>query len=158
MTGKKWGILIGMLVICFWSVISIGVWRTGQTAKEIPAAAEPARLDTAAQYRLEREQLRSMQKSQLNDIIHDEKTEPEITAAAQRQLMDLLDREETEKVLEGMLSIRGFENSVVAVSGNSVNAFIQSEMITKQESIIIMDMICRQTGIQSGNIKIIPVN
>lgn len=128
---------------------------TVPAAESVEAAVEE---DAIAAFRTEREQLREMQKAQLNDLIHDSGTEAEIAAMAQRQLLDLCGREEHEVTLEGLLALRGFENPVVTVQADSVNVLLKAQLVTQQECSVILDLVCRETGVQSGNVKIIPIN
>ena len=106
----------------------------------------------------EREQLRAMQKAQLNEIVHGDGSEPEIAALAQRQLMELCSREEHELTLEGLLTIRGFDDPLVTVQSDSVNVLLRTQAVTQQECSIILELVCRETGVQSGNVNIIPIN
>ena len=112
---------------------------------------------TPEQFRTERQQLRSMQKAQLNEIIFSG-ADADTVDLAQRQLMDILTREEQENTLEGLLEIRGFQDAVVSVHRDSVSVLICADVLTQQESGVILDLVCRETGFLSGNIKIIPVN
>ena len=36
--------------------------------------------------------------------------------------------------------------------------FFFRQVITRQESAAILELVCRETGAQAGNVKIIPVN
>lgn len=110
------------------------------------------------QFRREREQLRAMQRAQLNEIIYDAATDSELRSAAQRRLMDLGKAEEAETNIEGIIRMRGWEDCVATVQQDSVNVLVCAELITRQESSIILDLVCRETGVQAGNVKIIPVN
>ena len=128
---------------------------TVPAAESVEAAVEE---DAIAAFRTEREQLRAMQKAQLNEIVHGDGSEPEIAALAQRQLMELCSREEHELTLEGLLTLRGFDDPVVTVQSDSVNVLLRAELVTQQECSVILDLVCRETGVQSGNVKIIPIN
>lgn len=109
-------------------------------------------------FRTARQQLRAMEKAQLNDVAHDESADAELIAMAQRQLLRLCEREEQEMTLEGILALRGWKNAIVTIGEDNVNVLISTEMITQQESSIILEQICRETGVTSGNVKIIPIN
>ena len=114
--------------------------------------------DPIEEFRTTRQQLRAMQKAQLNDVAHDADTDEELAAMAQRQLLLLCEREEQELTLEGILQMRGWERTVVTVHENSVNVLLSAQTLTQQESSVIMELVCRETGIMSGNVKIIPIN
>ena len=110
------------------------------------------------QFRREREQLRAMQRAQLNEIIHDAQTDADIRGAAQRQLLEMNAAETAETTLEGVIRMRGWEDCVVTAQPDSVNVLLCAELITQQESSMILELVCRETGIQSGGVKIIPIN
>ena len=136
-------------------------WWMGRSSVDVPVAPVNAAVqeeDAVAAFRTEREQLRAMQKAQLNEIVHGDGSELEIAALAQRQLMELCSREEHELTLEGLLTLRGFDDPVVTVQSDSVNVLLRSELVTQQECSVILDLVCRETGVQSGNVKIIPIN
>ena len=136
-------------------------WWMGRSSVDMPVAPVNAAVqeeDAVAAFRTEREQLRAMQKAQLNEIVHGDGSEPEIAALAQRQLMELCSREEHELTLEGLLTLRGFDDPVVTVQSDSVNVLLRAELVTQQECSVILDLVCRETGVQSGNVKIIPIN
>ena len=136
-------------------------WWMGRSSVDVPVAPVNAAVqeeDAVAAFRTEREQLRAMQKAQLNEIVHGDGSEPEIAALAQRQLMELCSREEHELTLEGLLTLRGFDDPVVTVQSDSVNVLLRAELVNQQECSVILDLVCRETGVQSGNVKIIPIN
>lgn len=114
--------------------------------------------DPIAKFRTEREQLRAMQKSQLNEIIHGGSADAEIVGMAQRRLIELCASEETESTIEGVLRLRGYEDCVATVHASSVNVLVRSELLTLQDSSLILELVCRESGAQSGNVKIIPIN
>ena len=129
---------------------------TVDRAGEAPAFSEAVR-DPMAQFRLEREQLRSRQEAQLNDIIHSEDTDAQIASRARQALLDLLEQTRVENVLEGVLQSRGFEDALASVSSGSANVLVRGEALTQQETAIILDLVLRETGLTGGNVKIIPV-
>ena len=124
-----------------------------------PASADaaPQPIDSLAQFRTEREQLRAREEAQLNDIIHDSNTTEETRNQAQQRLIALLDAAAKECVLEGILQSRGFEDALVSVNDNSVNAIVRRETLTQRESAVILELILRETGVTGGNVKIIPI-
>ena len=151
--------VVGLIVLSM-AMAAVGWWM-GCSSVNVPVAPVNAAVqgeDAVATFRTEREQLRAMQKAQLNEIVHDDATEAEIAALAQRQLMELCSREEHELTLEGLLTLRGFDDPVVTVQSDSVNVLLRAELVTQQECSVILDLVCRETGVQSGNVKIIPIN
>jgi len=118
----------------------------------------PSEIEPIIRYRTEREQLRQMQKSQLNDIIFGENSDDEIVRSAQEQLLNMLETERTEVLLESILHLRGFEEAVVMINGESINVLIGTEDHDENKIAIIYDLIMTETGISGGNTKIIPIN
>lgn len=156
------GIVIGIVILLCLCASALAMWciqSAGQNIREASADLENPIYETPIDaYKTAREQLRSMQKAQLNDIAHGADTDAELAAMAQRQLLDLCKREEQELNLEGILQMRGFSKPVAIVQDHSVNILIQTDLITQQDSRVILDLVCRETGISSGNVKIIPIN
>ena len=151
-----WVAALGILV-CMAAVVFSGVRQMRQDVAA-SATAVGKELSAVERFRLLREQLRAMEKAQLNDVAHGSDTDPELAAMAQRQLVELCAREEQELTLEGVLSMRGWEDPVVTVHAGSVNVLLRAEAVTRQESAAILELVCRETGVQSGNVKIIPIN
>ena len=159
---RQWGKwLIGAafvgLALCMAVVLFVGV---RQMRRDIaPAMSEAVEeLSAVERFRTLRQQLRAMEKAQLNDVAHGSNTDPELAAMAQRQLVALCEREEQELTLEGVLSMRGWEDPVVTVHADSVNVLLYTEAVTRQESAAILELVCRETGVQSSNVKIIPMD
>lgn len=113
--------------------------------------------DPIQQFRTEREQLRQMQKNELNEIIYTQNADVGIVRAAQEQLLDLLETERLEVLTEGILHLRGFEGAVVILNGDSANVLIGEEILDVQKSTLIMELIVSETGVSTGNVKIIPI-
>ena len=95
--------------------------------------------DPLTAFRTERAQLRERQRAELNDIIHDAATDPDTLSSAKRRLMELMDSERAETDIEGVLSARG-------------------ETLDRRKTAVILDLVLRQTGVTSQNVKIIPIN
>lgn len=114
--------------------------------------------DPLTAFRTERAQLRERQRAELNDIIHDAATDPDTLSSAKRRLMELMDSERAETDIEGVLSARGFEETLVTVSATAVNVLVRGETLDRRKTAVILDLVLRQTGVTSQNVKIIPIN
>jgi stage III sporulation protein AH len=125
-------------------------------AQSAPAYSQ-VQSDPMTAFRLEREQLRSRQEAQLNDIIHSPDGDGEIVGLARKQLLDMLEHARQESTLEGILQSRGFEDALVSVSGAGANVMLRGEEVTAAQSAVILDLVMRETGLTGGNVKIIPV-
>ena len=160
---RRWGKRFAWLtaagvIVCLTAVVFAGVKQMRRDIAVSAAVSTGEELSEVARFKLVREQLRAMEKAQLNDVAHGSDTDPELAAMAQRQLIELCAREEQELTLEGVLAMRGWEDPVVTVRADSVNVLLQTTAVTRQESTAILELVCRETGVQSGNVKIIPIN
>lgn len=131
-------------------------WLLGPVETALVTSAPPEE-DAMETFRREREQLRAMERAQLSEIAHDPDSGDEIAGMARRRLMEEAREQEAETELEGMLRLRGYADCIVCVNGGSVNVLVRTEMLTRQESAMILELACRETGVQSGNVKIIPI-
>ena len=132
------------------------VLQNANRARSAPVYSQ-VQSDPMTAFRLERQQLRSRQEAQLNDIIHAPDGDGEIVALARKQLLDMLEHARQESTLEGILQSRGFEDALVSVSGAGANVMLRGEEVTAAQSAVILDLVMRETGLTGGNVKIIPV-
>ena len=150
---------LACLALCMGLMFYTGLEQMRQNQVVVEASTENQQpMDPVTRFRTLRQQLRAMEKAQLNNVAYGAQTDEELSVMAQRQLLALTEREEQELTLEGVLEMRGFESPVVTVHEDSVNVLICTEMITQQESAAILELVCRETGVQGGNVKIIPIN
>ena len=131
---------------------------SGAPAESAAPTAAPEETDQLEAFRLEREQLRSMQTAQLNDIIHDGETDQQTRALAQRTLLDLMAWAEQETTIEGVLRARGYADCAVTIHEDTANILVRAEALTRQETAVILELVLRETDVDSGNVKIIPIN
>lgn len=155
-SGKRAAELLLIALLLCSGAVYIGNMRTMQ--EPIPASATTNSTNSIENFRTERQQLRAMQKAQLNDIAHDTSADPETADMARRQLIEICAYEEMELTIEGILSMRGFKNPIATVHNDSVNVMIETQSINLQESSVILDLVSRETGALAGDIKIIPIN
>ena len=147
-----------MLMISLVMIAAVAVIGTNMQPSQAVNSATVTKADPLEKFRAERQQLRAMQKAQLNDIIHDAATEAATADLARRQLIELCEAEEQELTVEGILSMRGFSDPVVTVHKASVNVLVRTDSLNRQQSSIILDLVCRETGVSAGDVKIIPIN
>lgn len=122
-----------------------------------PAASGPS-ADSIEQFRTEREQLRQMQLSQLNEIVYGEGTTEALAAQARQRQLELMAWAEQEQTIENVLRARGFTDALVTVHTSSVNVLVRADALTREQSAVILELVMRETGVSGGNVKIIPVN
>ena len=116
--------------------------------------SEPA--DKLASFRADRKLLRQNQISQLNELIHTH-ADTQMVSLAQQKLLELMSCEELELALEGMLTLRGFEDALVVIHSGSANIMLREEALTVQQTAVILELVTGETGISAGNVKITPI-
>lgn len=150
---------MAVLAVCMVLVVLDGLNGMRESIEAASSnASGGSEMNQVSAFKTLRQQIRAMEKAQLNDVAHSANAEPELVEMAQRQLLELCEREEQELTLEGVLSMRGYDEPVVTVHSDSVNVLIRAETVTRQESSTILELVCRETGVQGGNVKIIPIN
>lgn len=117
---------------------------------------EPAEESIAA-FRDERTRSRSVTVAQLNAIIDDGDTDDQTRREAQQALMVSMERSEQETAIEGLTTALGFESCVASVGDDSCTVVVKAQTLTRQQAAQILDIACRETGMLSGSIKVIPV-
>ena len=154
----RWTIA-GALALILASIGYFAALWTQSTPEEVQtlAPSTEAERDPIEAFLTERDQLRAMQIAQLNEIIHDADADEETRALARRQVLEVCGWSERESTVEGLLRMRGFEEAVCTVHGDSVNVVIRGQTVTRQESAQIYELVLRETGVTGGNVKIIPV-
>ena len=125
---------------------------TTEKSGDLPAA------DPIVQFRTERQQLRQMQIEQLNEIVYGGSADAELSAMAQQRQMELMEWSEQEQTLEGVLRLREFEDVLVTVHTDSVNVMVRTDVLTREQTAVILELVMRETGVSGGNVKIIPIN
>lgn len=157
----KWLAAAAALALCLGAVIFGSLQFARGDVAAAPAEPREA-LSEVERFRQARERLRAVEKAQLNDVAHNPDTDPELAEMARGQLVELCAREEQELTIEGILALRGWDEPVATVHKDSVNILLKADaakgdIITQSESAIIMELVCRETGVQRGNVKIIPL-
>ncbi len=65
---------------------------------------------------------------------------------------------EKEVTIEGLLIAKGFTDAVVTLHEGSVNVVVDTAELTRQQAAQILDIVMRESGESSENIKIMPKN
>lgn len=160
---KRW-LRVGLVLLAvLWTGLSFTLGMRLGSAPQVEDVAQTSAVsesqeDPMQQFRTEREQLRQMQLSQLNEMIYGGNADAELIALAQQRQLDLMEWMEQEQTLEGILRLREFDDALVTVHTDSVNVMVRTQLLTRQQSAVILELVMRETGISGGNVKIIPIN
>lgn len=107
------------------------------------------------QSRLDRDKNRSFYIETLNSIVSDEKVDPEVRKMAQNEMITLIKRSETERIIENLIKAKGFKDALVIMSDESVNVIVNAEKLTPAQVAQIKDIVCREAKVKMDKIKII---
>ncbi len=113
-----------------------------------------------ATYRQNWENMRSVEIAELNEIIGvegDEYAEARASALAQKQ--KIINLMETERLLESLLSAKGYAELVITmgVDSNNINVIVSAEDFTLQDSAVIYNTIISEMNVSPDYVKILPI-
>ena len=111
----------------------------------------------AAQAKISREQVRSQNKADLQDIINNEEIDDEEKQEAIDTMDSMTDLSEKEAAAELLLEAKGFKNVVVNLTGETADVVIPEAELSDAQRAQIEDIVKRKTGIVPENIVITPL-
>lgn len=137
--------------------------KTDATSQETTSGVpgETVLTSTAAAYvtqaRLEREQVRSKNREVLQGIIDNKQLSKQEIQDAVESMAVLTDYAEKEAAAETLLEAQGFANTVVSMTGDSVDVVVDAESLNETDRARIEDAVRRKTGVNIDEIVITPV-
>lgn len=114
--------------------------------------------DFAAQAKLSREQIRSLNKSDLQAIINNQELGDDQKQEAVSTMVSMADLTEKESAAELLLEAKGFENVIVNLTGETADIVVPEADLSDAKRAQIEDIVKRKTGIAPENIVITPLN
>ena len=115
-------------------------------------------MNFAAQARLSREQIRSQNKADLQDIINNQELEDEQKQTAVNTMVSMTELTEKEAAAELLLEAKGFQNVVVNLTGETADIVVPNSQLSLAQRAQIEDIVKRKTGIAAEQIVITPLN
>ncbi|MGN0205082.1 MAG: SpoIIIAH-like family protein [Coprococcus sp.] len=112
----------------------------------------------SASAKLNREQVRSKNEASLLEIINNTEISEDMKTEAIANLNALTDRAEKELAAEILLEAKGFPNSVVSISDESVDVIIGAAEINDAQRAQIEDIVTRKTEADVSDIVITTLN
>jgi len=103
--------------------------------------------EVRATINMDRNQVLSM----LTDVIEESTEGPEKKNATEQKLK-IIDYMNKEKVVENLLKNKGFDDSLVLMTDNSVNVTVNKQEITQSDVAKITDIVMRETGRDASQI------
>ncbi|MDO4679023.1 MAG: SpoIIIAH-like family protein [Blautia sp.] len=115
-------------------------------------------MNFAAQARLSREQIRSQNKADLQDIINNQELQDEQKQTAVNTMVSMTELTEKEAAAELLLEAKGFQNVVVNLTGETADIVVPDSQLSLAQRAQIEDIVKRKTGIAAEQIVITPLN
>lgn len=112
----------------------------------------------AAQAKLSREQIRSQNKSDLQEIINNEGISDDQKQEAINTMVAMTELTEKEAAAELLLEAKGFENVVVNLTGETADVVVPDIDLEDAKRAQIEDIVKRKTGVAAENIIITPLS
>lgn len=112
----------------------------------------------AAQAKLSREQIRSQNKADLQDIINNQDIGDEQKQEAINTMVSMTELTEKEAAAELLLEAKGFENVIVNLTGETADVVVPDIELGEAQRAQIEDIVKRKTGIAAENIIITPLS
>ena len=113
---------------------------------------------TLSQAKLNREQTRSKAKEMLLEIINNESLSEDSKQEAIDKMLSMTERMEKETAAETQLSAKGFADSIVSISDESVDVTLNIAELTDTQRTQIEDIVMRKTGCELNQIVITTTN
>ena len=114
--------------------------------------------DFAAQAKLSREQVRSQNKADLQEILNNTEVGDDQKQQAVNTMVSMADVAEKEAAAEMLLEAKGFENVVVNLTGETADVVVPDTDLEDAKRAQIEDIVKRKTGIAPENIVNTPLN
>ncbi len=160
---KRQWIFTGLvLLLCITGVVnyffseSLGGQKAIVTQGDQSASAN---LNFYTTFRAERKQARDQEIAYLDSVINDAKTDSATKKKAQEQKLALASSIEQEITVEGLVKALGFADCVVTIKKGSVNVVVENTAaLTSTQAAKIFEIVRKETGESSDNIKIMPKN
>lgn len=112
----------------------------------------------AAQAKLSREQIRSQNKADLQDIINNQDIGDDKKQEAINTMVAMADLSEKEAAAELLLEAKGFENVIVNLTGETADVVVPDSFLEEAKRAQIEDIVKRKTGIAPESIVITPLS
>ncbi|MBQ9624500.1 MAG: SpoIIIAH-like family protein [Clostridia bacterium] len=112
--------------------------------------------DFFADFRADRQRIREKELEGIESVINDGNTEKDVLAKAQQQKLSVSEAMEKETTIEGLLKAKGFSEAVVTIRENSINVVVEETEIDEKKAAQILEIVQRETGEDSQNIKVLP--
>ncbi|MGL5642775.1 MAG: SpoIIIAH-like family protein [Paraclostridium sp.] len=126
--------------------------------KQITSDKNMKKASYAIDMKMNREKQRNELTEDLNEIINNPSTAEETRKQASNMKLQLVKDQELELKLEDLLGAKGFENSLVYISNETVNVVVNGQKIEKQDATKIFDLVATESKVKHDQIKLMTSN
>ena len=135
--------------------------KVKETSKEIEKKMTSDKNMKKASYavdmKMNREKQRNELTEDLNEIINNPSTAEETRKQASNMKLQLIKDQELEIKIEDLLGAKGFEDSLVYISEETVNVVVNKEL-QKKDAVKIFDLVANESKVNYDNIKLMSSN
>ncbi len=121
--------------------------------EEEKEGSQPSR-DFFAEARFRRERTRAEKRDVLLNLIENKGTDEEVRKRAQEKLLQLADRIEQEREMEGLITSKGFEDAVVYLREDAAMVIIKAEELSEDQVAKVVSLFQQFTDIPLQNLTI----
>lgn len=122
--------------------------------EEQETTAQKAEDDYFEASRLEREKMYSQQLDSYQKMIDSTAISSEQKTIAQNEIKRINDDKNSIMIIENLVKTKGFDDIIVFVNSNSINAVVKKEKLNSQEVAQIQNIISRELNVDINNIHI----
>lgn len=118
------------------------------------ASANKVQDDYFASSRIERENMYSQQLDSYQKMIDNTTITNEQKAIAQNEIKKINDNKNSIMIIENLVKTKGFDDIIVFINNDSINAVVKAEKLNTQEIAQIQNIISRELNAEINNIHI----
>lgn len=122
--------------------------------KQITSDKNMKKASYAIDMKMNRERQRNELTEDLNEIINNPSTAEETRKQASNMKLQLVKDQELEIKIEDLLGAKGFEDSLVYISNDTVNVVVSKEELQQQDAAKIFDLVASEAKIAHDSIKV----
>ena len=153
---KKTLVIAGLVLLL--TITGILNWQFATKQDQLlenPGDEQSKPVNSFADFRTERERIRTQELTSIDSIINNENTDVETLAEAQKMKLEITDIMEKELLVEGLLKAKGFEDVIITLSDESVNVIVKETGLDEQQVAQVLDVILREIeDVTAENVKI----
>lgn len=106
------------------------------------------------EFRLERERVRSRELDVLQQMINNPNVSSEAKSEAEKKLLALQERMETELLVESAVKAQGFKNAILILQEDGAMVIVDAPELDSQEILLIAQIASQSTGLRASQIGI----